>query len=197
MKNEKIKTNKTKIIARVMLVILLLSSAINLAGCGNKELEAGFEGEIKDMAPIFVCAYKSDKSEFEIDNVTLTFYYGGAFESSVERDRIKRFSYPTFEIYFVNDEEMRILVKRVEENLVSEKYRTWIGRESKIWKKSKRFFNHSEVFTIPEDLFTKESGMIYFYLYGADVLINDEPEIICSIGICYNRNGNKITLSAA
>ena len=33
MKNEKIKTNKTKIIARVMLVVILLASATNLCAC--------------------------------------------------------------------------------------------------------------------------------------------------------------------
>lgn len=180
-----------KIVARVMLVVLLISSALTLSSCGNKGIEAGFEGAGKDMAPLFACAYRSDKSKFEIDDVTLTFYYGGAFETNVERDRIERFSYPTFEIYFVNDEETHILVKRVEENLVSEKYRTWIGRGSK------RFFNHSEEFTIPKELFTKESGMICFYIYGNDVLKNDGPEIICSIEIYYNNDDNKITLSVA
>ena len=37
MKNGTIKLNKTKIVARVMLVILLFSSAVNLAGCGLVE----------------------------------------------------------------------------------------------------------------------------------------------------------------
>ena len=189
MKNTNLKLNKTKLIARLMLVILLLTSALTLASCGSNGLEDGFEGGGRDIVPSFVCAYKSDRFEFEIDDVTLTFYYGGGFGSDIEKEKRDRFNYPTFELYFVNDEETHILVKRVEENLVSEKYRTWIGRGSK------RFFNHSEELTIPKELFTKERGMICFYVYGTDVLRNEEPEIICSIGINYNKENNTIILS--
>ena len=34
MKSGEININKTKIVARVMLVVLLFSSAVNLSGCG-------------------------------------------------------------------------------------------------------------------------------------------------------------------
>ena len=83
---KKIKFNKTKIVARVMLVVLLLSSAINLAGCSNNWLEInnneGIEWGLKssglrrEEVNLVSVAYKSDKKEFDVNDVTLTFFYG-------------------------------------------------------------------------------------------------------------------------
>ena len=198
MKNGKIKLNKTKLIARVMFVVLFISSALNLAGCGNKGLEAGLDttgiGGC-DYSPAFKCAYKSDVTEFDVESVTLTLYYGGFYEFHIETEVEHRFSYPVFELYFFNDTnpEDKILIKRVEENLVSEKYRAYITTEK--FKKIIKY-NHSEDITIPKELFTSESGLIWFSVNAQNVLDPySTDETLCTIGVYYSKIENKIILS--
>ena len=197
MKNGKIKLNKTKLIARVMLVVLLFAGALNLAGCGNKGLEAGFDttgiGGCDD-APIFKCAYKSDVTEFDIENVTLRFYYGGFYEL-FETATEQYLSYPVFELYLFNDAnpEDKILIKRVEENLISEKYRAYITTEK--FKQIVKY-NHSEDVTIPKEIFIDESGLIWFSVNGQNVLDSySTDETLCIIGVYYSKIENKIILS--
>ena len=56
MKNGKIKLNKTKIIARVMLVVLLFAGTLNLAGCGNKiQVDLNKQFNIDDGTINFLC----------------------------------------------------------------------------------------------------------------------------------------------
>ena len=56
MKNGKIKANKTKILARVMLVVLLFSSAINLSGCGkNVYVDIKKKFNLNDGKITFLC----------------------------------------------------------------------------------------------------------------------------------------------
>ena len=106
MKNTNLKLNKTKLVARLMVVILLLTSTLTLASCGNKGLEAGFYytsiGNDDAPYPMFRCAYKSDKTEFDINDVTLTFYYGGLYSLYLQEER-SSISYPGYELYFSND----------------------------------------------------------------------------------------------
>ena len=191
MKN-KIKRNTVKqILAKVMLIIMI-SSVLTLVSCKSDGLEAGFKMSIDGCAEVnlFSLAYKSDISQFDINNVTLTFYYGVACEDDIEYVRETIFNYPNFELYFYNDEQTHILARRVEENLVSEKYR-WTGRSSR------RIFNHSEELTIPKELFTKETGVISLGLFGADTRMNEEePRELNSIDIYYKKDGDKIILSS-
>ena len=197
MKNGKIKTNKTKLIAHVMLVVLLFGGALNLAGCGSKGLEAGFDTKgigSCDDAPIFKCAYKSDVTEFDIENVTLTFCYGGFYEL-FETATEQYLSYPVFELYLFNDTnpEEKILVKKVEENLISEKYRIYTVTEK---FKTAIKYNHSEDITIPKELFTNESGLIWFSVNGQNALDPySTDETLCIIGVYYSKIENKIVLS--
>ncbi len=191
--NLKTKTNTVKqILAKVMLIIMILSVLI-LASCKRDGLEAGFKSSIHGCEDVnlFSLAYKSDTNQFNISNVTLTFYYGGGYGDDIEYTRETTFNYPNFELYFYNDEQTHILVRRVEENLVSEKYRCWIGRGSR------RVFNHSEELTIPKELFTKETGVISLGLFGADARINEEePKLLSWINIYYKKDVDKITLSS-
>ena len=191
MKN-KIKANTVKqILARVMLVVMIVG-VLTLVSCKGDGLEAGFKISIRGSGEVnpFSLAYKSDISQFDINNVTLTFYYGGAYEDDIEYMREHTFNYPYFELYFYNDEQTHILARRVEENLVSEKY-GWTCRGSR------RVFNHSEELTIPKELFTKETGVISLGLFGADTRMNEEePKLLSWIDIYYKKDGDKITLSS-
>ena len=192
MKNEKIKANKTKILARVMLVVLLFSSAINLAGCGGKGLEAGFKWKNEtDAWRDYYCAYRSDEREFNINDVTLTFYYGG---------NTNGIEFP-FAIYFMNEEEDIYLIKEVkdhnpEDYLVNDEYNKIL-----FTYKYTRIFNHSEIITIPADLFVNDSGYILFILTSESVdhgrpSIGIQNHQLAGISIKYEKNQDRIILSA-
>ena len=197
MKNVKIKANKTKIVARVMLVILLISSAINLAGCGNKGLEAG-ESKYGDFIPMFMCGYKSDNNEFDIDNVTLDFYYGCT---------AYKYSVPRFELYFSDEKENMYLIKKVDEELTSEKYNI----ETKYVPFLMRSFinnltyNYCEKITIPKELFDKKEGYLFFMIsteslyYGetSDCLFCNnqyKTHILAEQILYYKVDGNIVTI---
>ena len=183
----------------------LMAFCMLLTGCGGKGLESGFDASNGDMSPKYYCAYKSDTNKFSINDVSLEFYYGGVFTAYLENERENASNYPMFEIYFMNDEEDKILIRTVEENLISEKYRC-TPKENIFgniigWK-----FNHSEILTIPNELFTKESGRISFVIYAEDVNAYKEdvnayagkgPKIDLVTGetIRYNIDGDNVILS--
>lgn len=81
----------------VLICIMLLC-----AGCGgnndSKGIKWGFENnKSSDELPPDYCAYKSENTEFTINDVTLTFSYGGLFL------RISIMSYKMEEIFHISD----------------------------------------------------------------------------------------------
>ena len=187
--------NKIKLVARLMVVILLLTSTLILASCGNKGLEAGFYytsiGNDDAPYPMFRCAYKSDKTEFDINDVTLTFYYGGLYSLYLQEER-SSISYPGYELYFSNDwtELKKMLIKQVEDELISEKYRF---TTKKFFCYNFCEFNYFVELTIPKELFGNEEGVIWFSIYSRN--INNEDEIFETIDVYYKKDGDKIILS--
>ena len=81
MKNGKTKINKTKLIARVMLVVLLFSSALNLAGCSisvnPSQVNKGqyYYKALGDDRHIGLMAI-SDSEEFTLDDISFQLYIG-------------------------------------------------------------------------------------------------------------------------
>ena len=158
-------------------------------------LESGFKPSASDETSPYFAAYKSDKTEFDIDNVTLEFFYGGNYSPEIEFELEHGSNYPWFDIGFKNDEHDRVLIKRVEENFVSEKYRCRVilseNRETYEVK-----YNHSETITIPKEMFTKETGIIWFLTYGENPR-DFEPKYQSLAGtyIHYKIVGDKVFLS--
>ena len=184
------KINKTKLIARIMLLIILFSSIINLNSCVYmKDIFRRWIGAGSWEVNIFHCSYEIDKEKYDINCVTLVFYYGVGCGQDIDIALETSVNYPVFEIYFENDEGTSVLVKHVEENLISEKYGFTYGHNNK------ELYNHSEELTIPKELFTKERGMIWFHLYGTNIIENSGPQIIASTVIHYQKNGDTIMLS--
>ena len=116
-------------------------------------------------------AYKSEKREFDIENVTLEFFYGVI---NCDIDVIGPFigHYPSFDVGFENDDGDRVIIKHVEEELVSEKYGTELIYDHNL-KVRKRVYNYSEFITIPKELFTSKTGKINFILRG-DIIRDEE-----------------------
>ena len=162
----------------------------------NALLENGFRPSNSAAdAPANYCAYKSDTNEFNIDDVTLEFFFGGHYASGVEHELSHSRNYPTFELYFVDEEGNRYFVKRIEENFVSDKYSCEVVYDEN-WYITEIRYNHSEQITIPSEVFTKENGQIWFEIHSANA--NDiEPEVKCITGISifYQVSNGRVVLS--
>lgn len=159
----------------------------------NDKLYYGFSNE--EPGEKYKCAYKSDKCEFDINNVTLTFSFGGIFGPYIDLERENGgndFPYG-FDIYFSNDDGNLIHVKHVDENYVSEKYNvksTFVNNQQFLE------FNYSEAFTIPSELFSKVQGVIYFDLWGKNIGQDQETEMPFSgVRLYYKLDDNRVTLS--
>ena len=159
-------------------------------------LESGFSVSSGDECSSFYGAYKSDKTEFDINNVTLDFYYGIYFLGSEEYEREHGYSFPSFDLYFVDRKgENKIFIRHVEENFISEKYRCKLIYDEN-WNVTKIKYNYFETLTIPKEMFTKEVGMIYFSVYSANVR-EYQPKYRATAGatVFYKMEGNKVILT--
>lgn len=198
----------------IVLIIITLFSAFatgcDLIGKDNtgdtdknqpSGLESGFRFQEETCLPKqnnLYCGYKSEKSEFNINEVTFNFYYGLEYvnESLGIEYELEKHSYPSFDIYFADDYGKKILVKHVDENLISEKYRCEVVRD-KDYYITDITFNHSEALTIPKEIFTKNSDIVRFAIYGTDVTKSlQEYKCIATANIFYKVTGEKVILSA-
>lgn len=167
--------------------------AQNMGETQPKSLESGFYAYYDCVgSTAFHCAYKSDKTEFDIDNVTLDFYYGVEYLFTEEDER-ETIDIPSFDLYLSNGKSPKISIKHVEENLISEKYRCHIAWD----EDSKITYNHCETVTIPRELFVEESECLYFSVYGTNVR-EFYPEYRSVIGahLHYKIVGERVILAA-
>ena len=136
------------------------------------------------------CEYRSNKTTFDVNNVTLEFYYGICFHGTEEHEREVGLNVPSFDLYFSNQSGEQILIKHVEENFVSDKYRCGYTADSKTT------YNHSESITIPKELFTEKSGYINFSGRGINLKEYGQPyQYLFSTRIYYKLRDGKVTLS--
>ena len=162
------------IIAASLLITNFMIEGNNWGAPGG--LETGFKppsGSI-NSAPLSwsFCAFKSETNVFDIDDVTLDVYFGGNYSEGVDTIRENSKSYPSFELYFENDQGKECFVKRIDENFISEKYSCELICD-KDWNLIEIKYNYHETMTIPAELFTNESGYIWFVARGVNT---HEPE---------------------
>ena len=74
---------KTKIISALLCMAVLFGSLL-LTSCSGIRIESGFIASNGEEINCFQAAYRSDKTIFDIEDVTLTFYYGGNYDNDVE-----------------------------------------------------------------------------------------------------------------
>jgi hypothetical protein len=166
---------------KLILLIILLLAVVCLCACTPEEepefdwdfpIEEGFEypkptGYVPDSAGDH-CAYSADTSMFDIDDVTLTFYFGGEFHTPIEfeDDFFCYLHYDKAQLIFKNDNGKEIQVGTTEEQYTSEKYRCNVTRN---YEGTKKVFNHSEKLTIPKELFERAIGTITFIVSAPNV----------------------------
>ena len=191
----------------VVLLLVLGSTVFMLAICDkgvDEGLSAGFatsSGGSGGLYPSDFCAYKSDVSQFDINDVTLHFFYGGIFGESIEHhlENGRHRNITSVRLYFHNQllgefyvyapyefaEENLYFIREISERYVSEKYR---------WKGDEYELEDGFELTIPTELFIGESGIISFIVAGYDTQV-DRYKYITGKSIYYEVNGDRVTLS--
>ncbi len=157
-------------------------------------LEVGFYVMGMPQETGFV-AYRSNKNEFDINDVTLDFCFGENLDGEHVEDVLKRRSYPEFRICFIDEQGNEFLVREAKEEYISTKYSCYVEYDSR-YGSSTVTYDHYETVTVPSEIFSAQSGIIYFKVEGINVMGDSaEPETLCSRGILYKVVGNKVILS--
>lgn len=189
------------IVVSACVLLAVLSASIIIPNIGKKPpidntgIEYGFQYSNGAPLPSEFCAYKSDTNEFDIDNVSLTFFYGAVFSSDINHEHEYGRNIPEFDIYFgdANGEPIYEIEHR-NENFISEKYRCEIIRDKN--NSVKISFNYSEKINIPKSLFSEKQGVIRFCIRGINVNeFNPIPQIITGKYINYDIINEKVILS--
>ena len=176
---------------------LLLAACMLFTGCGEKT--TGLKN-FSTSGNCYICAYESDKTEFDINNVTLEFSYGMYFFGSVEWELehcSQRFAYHDIYIESCQKNGDKTLIKRAEEDFISEKYRV-----TKVYDENNNFvrwdFNCSEMITIPKEVFSKDKDHLVFRIYGEALVDDGIPSyrlLSSEVGIAYKVKGDKVILA--
>ena len=201
-------------IRRLLLILISLSLITPLTGCQQildvpsqnaPPEEIGLRGGFTKSGSIqypHYCAFQSDKREFDIDDVTITFYYGVDLSyHSLYEYREEMASYLSFDLSFesftIGCTPIYYTARHIDENFISEKYLCNVRYTPDGKTISDIEFEHSEEIKLPCELFANETGCIWLRLIGDNILRSEEEEsrIICSTSFWYKRSGNKITLS--
>lgn len=179
-----------KIKRLICIGIILIMSIVMLCGCeedySKKELKGGTfsnEGGGEPRHMFDQASYYSEISEFDIDNVSLTFYFGLViYDLDVA---IKDGGdMPWFEMYFREFNEKGLLseylIRRNEESFISEKY---------LITETNRY---SETIKMPKELFVNSTGKILFCIDGE---FKGKVGLYSKVAIYYKSNGEKVILS--
>ncbi len=182
----------------LMLVAVMLILSLLLGGCSlfqTTGLEGGFRERPTWFAqhiPNFKVAYKSDKREFDLDNVTMDFYYGHLIPGVWMEET-------TFYIEFENGDK-KILVKTINgDDFFNGEYTVdWSTDTKSIFSFSLYDYNHHETITIPRELFVGEKGSFRFQMsmkYLTEEGNGDYREGMAGVRLYYKVDGDKVILS--
>ncbi len=192
------KANYIVVILLVCLFMGIFHACNNTPSKQHNVIEYGlhFDSPLSEELPSDHCAYQADTNEFCIDNVSLTFYYGWAYDANCPDGR----DIPEAELYFYNETQPTVTYPiRNINDYISEGYRCYRVYDD-YHRVTKIRFEHSESITIPQEVFTGETGLIYFAVKGEDInnrdnRIEEYKGHITSCCIYYHKNGNKVVLS--
>lgn len=169
---------------KILLLSLIIALTITLCSCTDQGLRGGCLADDEnnmDELSLIRCGYMSDKTTFEITDVTLTFCYGVAGPVySWPNDYFNSFTTNKVVIQFRTGDETVYECKTIDDTLFSEKY--------EIFKDKKGV---PEEFTIPAEAFNEETGVVMFDViqYGIKQGETEWEEIGRGItGIHYRKN---------
>lgn len=181
----------------VEILLVLITAFYTLAACvhdneKNSKLEYGF-AEGSNPGWKYKAAIKSDESIFNIDDVTIEFYYGFPISARSIEEELELSSFPNgFDIYVANSER-EVLYRHEEQNFVSEEYGCTIIYDED-FNEFRYEFNHCEKVTVPKEMFVDDEGYISFYVRGFDIKRNDPEITVVSIQFYYRVENSKVVL---
>ncbi len=149
-----------------------------------------------EASPWLKMSVKSDDYTFDIDDVTLTLFYGSTVLDP-EFERENGLDVPYFDIYFKNNEGNEILYKHVEENLISFKYNSKTIIEMLDRNNGKIVgikYDYSEQITIPKEIFTKNEGTVSVTINGY-IVKSDVYAMLNELVFDYVVVDNQVTLA--
>jgi hypothetical protein len=172
-----------KIICLCVIVILFTMSA-----CGeNQSLKIGFAYD--NQPPDIMCAVKNDKNVFDMDDITLDFYYGPSHEIAKYGD--ENYERIAFAVYFCNAK-----YRRGFEN-INTTFTDFYNIKGHYFKKqisvedfnsnnyavsvklfSGKNFNYHEEFTVPKEVIELSKG--YFCIVIMEIYYSHKDAAYCS-----------------
>lgn len=142
-------------------------------------------------------ALKSDRSRFDIDDVTLDFYFGDDF---INPQDVEKYGNRFFDIYFAvePDSNVKYFAKHVEESYYSKEYEyAVINRiDYGYFYRYEYKFKKCHTLTIPKELFNEGAGRIHVVLCFSNSE-NECGEAFWALPLYYKIEYGKIAISAS
>ena len=171
---------------RILSVIMLTILFLSMFGCTSKAgLESGFTYKGDKPLPDFFLAFKSDKTEFDINDVTINISIGLESEFSPLDD-------PRYILKLIVVDEQNFVESTLHDDYAYRKTLTLLKEcvdfsNKKFYYESEQInsrtfkvsFNHSEAITIPAEMFSQQSGVLKLVLYQEYPPSTDESDPEC------------------
>jgi hypothetical protein len=176
-----------KMIKKLMVLGSMFVIIFSFSGCGNKDgFEIGFGWQREVSSPIMVAA-RSDKTEFDIDDVTIEFSFGWY------QTNLLQYSPVGFALYFIDqsgysvqreeyfddytNQEAMTFIRIIETNeFVTEDYKVEMTR------REGKSFSYSEKITIPKSLLNSAPHGSVLFLVSAVLYSHENDSFFHSFG---------------
>ena len=173
----------------IILTVTVMTLVLILCGCGGAEeeepekkgLEKGYKAGEGCMLPTNLCAYRSEVNVFPVNDVTLYYSFGWLYSIYPPEESV-------VDVYFINIEtETYYYIKTIYDYNTEEYCFTHWNEDGEYV--DERFFNHTELLTIPEELFVGKKGTIRLSLR------TEERSFGWGGDVHYYRTGDTVFLS--
>jgi len=196
---------------KALILLMTLAIVLTLCSCGETEdtdidREAGFDDISGDDDSGYRCGYKIEQDEYDLDNVTLQFFYGSLHPNGFEERGLNDANI-IIRLFFVEGFK-EVIEDRAQHDFMSdnrfyyikeiddffcETYHCSVNSETRSVE-----YNFSEWLTIPKDVFNADKQ--YMCIQIEEYWIPQDREPYYSGGggqiIYYKINGNKVILSS-
>ena len=173
----------------IILTVTVMTFVLIFCGCGGAEeeeseksgLEKGYKAGEGGLLPRDLCAYRSEVNVFPVNDVTLYYSFGWLYSIYPPEESV-------VDLYFINLEtEDYHYIKTIYDYNTEEYCFTYWNEDGEYV--DERFFNHTELLTIPEVLFVGKKGVIDL------TLRTEERSFGWGGNVYYYRTGDVVYLS--
>lgn len=153
------------------------------------------------------CAYRSSKTEFDKNDVTLSFYFGTYFvydDAQTQLERSPFRDYPFLDLYCKAYKPVGTLFEQTGEHFIKRNNGRYISEHynkykaifvcNSHWQLTEIIFNTKEVIKIPAELFTESEGFISFQIRAPHLLDENNIQTFNSVIINYRLEEDKVII---